>query len=110
MYLSVCVVRRVRVVDRPPNSGAGRSRSRAAGCIRACGGGHSAAAGRCGAADDSDSEDEASFQNYDDPDDGQSPVPPLHSIWHTWLSTPWTQRKGLPRNGLIFFFYFFLLI
>ena len=34
MYVSVCVVRRVRVVDRPANSGAGRSSGRAAGRSR----------------------------------------------------------------------------
>ena len=58
MYVSVCVVRRVRVVDRPANSGAGRSRVRAAGRSRARGGGRRVAAGRRGAADGSDSEDE----------------------------------------------------
>ena len=68
----------------PANSGASRSRGCAAGCSRACGGGHSGtagqrrAAGQCRAADDSDSEDEASFQSYDDTDDGESPVPPFN--------------------------------
>ena len=76
MYVSVCVVHRVRVVDRPANSGAGRRRGYAAGCSRASVGGHGDAAGRRRAADDSDSEDEASFQTYDDADDGESPVPP----------------------------------
>ena len=40
MYVSVCVVCRVRVVDKPTNSGAGRNRGRAAGRSRARGGGH----------------------------------------------------------------------
>ena len=62
MYVSVCVVRRVHVVDRSANSGAGRSRGHAAGCSRARGGGHGGAPGRRCAADDSDSEDVASFQ------------------------------------------------
>ena len=61
MYVSVCVVLRVRVVDRPANSGAGRSRGHAAGHSRARGGGQGGAAGRRHAADHSDSEDEASF-------------------------------------------------
>ena len=45
MYVSVCVVCRVHVVDLPPNSGAGRNRGRAAGRSRARGGGHGGAAG-----------------------------------------------------------------
>ena len=77
MYVSVRVVLGVRVVHRPANSGAGRSRGHAAVCSRARGGGHGRAAGQRRAADDSDSEDEASFQSYDDPDDGESPVPPF---------------------------------
>ena len=56
--------------ERPANSGAGRSRGHATGRSRARGGGHGGAAGQRHAADDSDSEDEASFQSYDDPDDG----------------------------------------
>ena len=76
MYVSVCIAPRVRVVDRPTNSGAGRSRGRAAGRSRARGRGCRGAAGRRGAAD-SDSQDEASFQSYDDPDDGESAVPPF---------------------------------
>ena len=44
MYVSVCVVRRVRVADRPANSGAGRSKGHAAGCSRAHGRGHGGAA------------------------------------------------------------------
>ena len=77
MYVSVCVVLGVRVVDRPANSGAGRSRGHAAVRSRARGGGHGRAAGQRRAADDSDSEDAATFQSYDDPDDGESPVPPF---------------------------------
>ena len=57
MYVSVCVVRRVRVADRLTNSGAECSKGHAAGRSRARGGGHGAAAGRCPTADDSDSED-----------------------------------------------------
>ena len=66
----VCVVRKVRVVDRPANSGAGCSSGRAAGRSRASGGGDSGAAA-------DDNVPEASFQSYDDPDDGESPVPPF---------------------------------
>ena len=94
MYVSVCVVRRVRVVDRPANSGAGSSRGRAAGRRRARGGGDSGTAGRRGAADDSDSEDEASFQSYDDPDDGESPVPPFQPG-----KTPGFQLRGHFTRG-----------
>ena len=46
MYVSVCVVLGVRVVDRPANSGAGRSRGHAAVRSRARGGGHGRAAGQ----------------------------------------------------------------
>ena len=45
MYVSVCVVRRVRVVDLPAYSCAGRSRGHAAGRSRARSGGHGGAAG-----------------------------------------------------------------
>ena len=94
MYVSVYVVCRVRVVDPPANSCAGRSRGRAAGCSRARGGGHGRAAGQRRAADDSDSEDEASLQSYDDPDDGESPVPPF-----TQSGTPGFQLSGYYTRG-----------
>ena len=45
MYVSVCVVLRVCVVDKPANSGAGHSRDHAAGRSRARGGGHGGVAG-----------------------------------------------------------------
>ena len=63
MYVSVCVVLRVCVVDKPANSGAGHSRGHAAGRSRARGGGHGRVAGRRRAAEDSDSEDEASVRD-----------------------------------------------
>ena len=77
MYVSVCVVRRVRVVDPPAKSIACQSSRRAAGRSRARGGGHGGTAGQRHAADDSDSEHEPSFQSYNDPYDGQNPVPPF---------------------------------
>ena len=89
MYVSVCVIRWVGVVDRPTNSGAGRSR------------GH--------AADDSDSEDEASFQSYDDHDDGESPVPPFEQLAHLAFNSLDTTQ-GAPSPRLILFLNFFLLI
>ena len=101
MYVSVCVVCRVRVVDPPANSGAGRSRGHARG------GGHGGAAGRRRAADDSDSEDEASFQSYDDPANGESPVPPF-----TPSGKPGFQLSGYYTRGSLattysFFKHFF---
>ena len=109
MYVSVCVFRWVRVADRPTNSGAECSRGHAAGRSRARGGGHGAAAGRCPTADDSDSEDEASFQSYDDADDGESPVPPFEPS-----GTPGFQLPGYYARGslarLILFLNFSLLI
>jgi len=87
----LCVVRMVHVVDRPADSGAGRSRGHAAGCSRGRGGGHGGAAGGCRAADDSDSEDEASFQSYDD---GESPVPPFEPS-----GTPGFQLPGYYTRG-----------
>ena len=101
MCVSVCVVRRVRVVDLPANSGAGRSRARAAGRSRARGGGHS------GAADDSDSEDEASFQSYDDPDDGESPVPPFKPDKAPGFQLPGYFTRGSLETANSFFKTFF---
>ena len=107
MYVSVCVVHRVRVVDRPANSGAGRSRGYAAGCSRARGGGHADAAGRRRAADDSDSEDEASFQTYDDADDGESPVPPCKPSGTPGFQLPGYYAERSLCHSLFFFYTFF---
>ena len=107
MYVSVCVVRRVRVVDWPANSGAGRSRGNAAGRSRARGRGHGGAAGRCRAADDSDSEDEASFQIYDDADDGESPVPPFEPSGTPGFQLPRYYTGRSLCHGLFFFYTFF---
>ena len=93
MYVSVCVVRSVRVVDRPANSGAGRSRGHAAGQRRA--------------ADDSDSEDEASFQSYDDPDDGESPVPPFERFGTPGFQLPGYYTRGSLATAYSFFKLFF---
>ena len=103
MYVSVCVVLRVRVVDQPANSGAGHSRGHAAGRSRARGGGHGGVAARRRAAEDSDSEDEASFQSYDDPEDGESPVPPFTPFGTPGFKLPEILHKGLPRHSLFFF-------
>ena len=110
MYVSVCVVRRVHVVDRPANSGAGSSRGRAAGRRRARGGGDSGAAGRRGAADDSDSEDEASFQSYDDPDDSESPVPPFEPSSTTGFNLPGYYTRGSLATAYSFFKLFLMII
>ena len=107
MYVSVCVVRRVHVVDQPANSGAGRSRGHAAGCSRARGGGHGGVAGRRRAADDSDSEDEASFQSYDDPDDSESPVPPFEPSSTTGFKLPGHYTRGSLATAYSFFKLFF---
>ena len=103
MYVSVCVVLGVRVVDRPANSGAGRSRGHAAVRSRASGGGHGRAAGRRRAADDSDSEDEASFQSYDDPDDGESPVPPFTQSGTAGFQLPGYYTRGSLTTAYSFF-------
>ena len=103
MYVSVCVVLGVRVVDRPANSGAGRSRSHAAVRSRARGGGHGRAAGQRHAADDSDSEDEASFQSYDDPDDGESPVPPFTQSGTAGFRLPGYYTRGSLTTAYSFF-------
>ena len=107
MYVSVCVVRRVRVVHRPANSGAGRSRGHAAGRSRARGGGCGGAAGQRCAADDSDSEDEASFQSYDDPDDGESPVPPYEPFGTPGFQLPGYYTRGSLTMAYSFFKLFF---
>ena len=107
MYVSVCVVRRVRVVHRPANSGAGRSRGHAAGRGRARGEGHGGAAGRGCAAGDSDSEDEASFQSYDDPDDGESPVPPFTPSGTPGFQLPGYYTRGSLTTAYSFFKLFF---
>ena len=107
MYVSVCVVRRVSVVDRPTNSSAGRSRGHTAGCSRARGGGHGGAAHRRRAADDSDSEDEASFQSYDDPDDSESPVPPFEPSSTPGFKLPGFYARGSLATAYSFFKLFF---
>ena len=107
MYVSVCIVRGVRVVDRPANSGAGRSRGDAAGRSRARGGGYGGAAGQCHAADDSDLEDEASFQSYDDPDDGESPVPPYEPFGTPGFQLPGYYTRGSLTMAYSFFKLFF---
>ena len=98
MYVSVCVVRRVRAVDRPANSGAGRSTR---------GGGHGGAAGRHRAADDSDSEDEASFHSYDDPHDSESPVPPFQPSSTPGFKLPGYYTRGSLATAYSFFKLFF---
>ena len=103
MYVSVCVVLGVHVVDRPANSGAGRSRGHAAVRSRARGGGHGRAAGQRRAADDSDSEDEASFQSYDDPDDGESPVPPFTQSGTAGFQLPGYYTRGSLTTAYSFF-------
>ena len=103
MYVSICVVLRVRVVDRPANSGAGHSRGHAAGYSRARGGGYGGAAGRRRAADDTDSEDEASFQSYDDPEDGESPVPPFTPSGTPGLKLPGYYTRGSLATAFSFF-------
>ena len=124
MCVSVCAVRRVCVVDPPANSGAGRSRGRAAGRSRARGGGHSGAAGRSRArggghsgaagqhraADDSDSEDEASFQSYDDTDDGESPVPPFNPSGTPGFQIPGHYMRGSLTTAYSFLNFFFLIL
>ena len=114
MYVSICVVRKVCVVDRPANSGAGRSRGSAAGrsraCTRAHGGGHSGAAGRCGAADYSDSEDEASFQSHDDPDDGESPVPSFTPSGTPGFQLPGHYSRGSLETACSFLNFFFQIV
>ena len=107
MYVSVCVVRRVRVVDQPANSGAGCSRGHAAGCSRARGGGHGGAAGGHRAADDSDSEGGASFQSYDDPDDSESPVPPFEPSSTPGFKLPGFYARGSLATAYSFFKLFF---
>ena len=87
----------VHVVDWPANSGAGRSRGHAAVRSRARGGGH----GR--AADDSDSEDEASFHSYDDPDDGESPVPPFTQSGTAGFQLPGYYTRGSLTTAYSFF-------
>ena len=103
MYVSVCVVCRVRVVDPPANSCAGRSRGRAAGCSRARGGGYGGAAGRHCAADESDSEDQASFQSYDDPNDGENPVPPFVPSGTPGFQLPGHYTRGSLATAYSFF-------
>ena len=105
----------VCVVDPPANSGAGCSRDRAAGRSRACGGGraaghsrapgegHNGAAGHSRAADDSDSEDEASFQSYDDTDDGESPVPPFNPSGTPGFQIPGHYSRGSITTAYSFF-------
>ena len=104
MYVSLCVVRRARVVDRPTNSGAGRSGGRAAGRSRARG------RGRSGAADYSDSEDEASFQSYDDPDDGESPAPPFTPDNTPGFQLPGHFTRGSLETAYSFFKLFLIMI
>ena len=103
MYVSVCVVLRVCVVDKPANSGAGHSRGHAAGRSRARGGGHGGVAGRRRAAEDSDSEDEASFQSYDDPEDGESPVPPFTPFGTPGFKLPEYYTRGSLATAYSFF-------
>ena len=103
MYVSVCVVLTVCVVDQPANSGAGHSRGHAAGRSRARGGGHGGVAGRRRAAEDSDSEDEASFQSYDDPEDGESPVPPFTPFGTPGFKLPEYYTRGSLATAYSFF-------
>ena len=110
MYVSVCVVHRVSVVDPPANYGAGHSRGRAAGRSRARGRGHSGAAGQRRAADNSDSEDEASFQSYDDTDDGESPAPPFNPSDTPGFQIPGHYTRGSLTTAYSFFKLFFLTV
>ena len=82
----------------------------AAGCSRARGGGHGGVAGRRRAADDSDSEDEASFQSYDDPDDSESPVPPFEPSSTTGFNLPGYYTRGSLATASSFFKLFLLII
>ena len=66
-------------------------------------GGHGDAAGRCRAADDSDSEDEASFQSYDDPEDGKSPVPPFTPSSNPGFKLPGYYTRGSLATAYSFF-------
>ena len=79
----------------------------AAGCSRARGGGHGGVAGRRRAADDGDSEDEASFQSYDDPDDSESPVPPFEPSSTTGFKLPGYYTRGSLATAYSFFKLFF---
>ena len=74
---------------------------------RARGGGHGRAAGQRRAADDSDSEDEASFQSYDDPDDSESPVPPFEPSSTTGFKLPGYYTRGSLATAYSFFKLFF---
>ena len=75
--------------------------------VAARGGGHGGAAGWRRAADDSDSEDEVSFQTYDDPDDSESPVPPFEPSSTTAFKLPGYYTKGSLARAYSFFKLFF---
>ena len=107
MYVSVCVVRRVCVVDPPANSIACQSSGRAAGRSRARGGGHGGTAGQRRAADDSDSEHEASFQSYNDLYHGQNPVPPFVPSGTLGFQLPGHYTRGSLATTYSFFKLFF---
>ena len=106
MYVYVCVARRVRVADPPTNRGAGRNRSRAAGRSGARGRGGGGASGRRGAAGRGDSEDEAPFQSYGDPDNDESPIPPSVSRV-TGFQLPGHFTRGSLATANSFFKHFF---
>ena len=62
------------------------------------------------AADDSDSEDEASFQSYDDPDDSESPVPPFEPSSTTGFKLPGYYTRGSFATAYSFLNFFLLTI
>ena len=72
--------------------------------------GHGRAAGQRRAADDSDSEDEASFQSYDDPDDGESPIPPFTQSGTAGFQLPGYYTRGSLTTAYSFFKLFFRII
>ena len=101
-YVSVCVRHKVRVVYPPANSGAGSRRAR--------GGGYSGAAGQYCAADGSDSVDEASFQSYDDTDDGNSPAPPFNLSHAPSFRLHGHYTRGSLTTAYSFLNFFFLIV
>ena len=56
---------------------------------------------------DSDSEDEASFQSYDNPDDRENPVPPLEKSGTPGFQLPGHYTRGSLTMAYSFFKLFF---
>ena len=88
----------IKIADPPANSGAGHS--------RACGG----PAGQRRAPDGSDSVDEASFQSYDDTDDGDSPAPPLIPSHAPGFQLPGHYTRGSLTTAYSFLNFFFMIV